>query len=271
MNTYEYAKKEKEFLEQIIEKKKDEYRKMPNGRLECHKRDNGGWRWFLIKNNERRQLSHKNEKDLASKMAYKRILKSDINLTKSKLDNLKKFIEYGNPDCLLSPSDKRARNNEEIKRLANSYASVDDVKISNWKNNVKGSDDYMMEGRVVPSKSGLMVRSKSEGIIDGALYDHGLQYLYEPQIYLKEAFVGSYSRVIHPDFGIWSNKLDAPIYWEHFGLLDNEKYMRKTIGKLNMYILNGYFPMENLIITSEREDRIVDARWVEMLIEYYFD
>lgn len=43
------------------------------------------------------------------------------------------------------------------------------------------------------------------------------------------------------------------IYHEHLGLLDEEKYRRDNLRKLNDYRKNGIYPGKNLIVTYETE------------------
>lgn len=270
MDVYNRAKSEIKVLERTLEEKRSEYRGMPNGRLECHKR-NGGWRWLLVKDKKQKYLSHKSELVLARKMAYKRLLKCEIEMTSAKLDALKHYVELANPEKILSAMDKRARDNLEINRLALEHKNKNNLKLQDWMDSVRSTEPFRTEELTIQSKSGHKVRSKSEAIIDGALFEHGLSYVYEPKLSLTEPFVDSYARTERPDFGIWSRKTGGPIYWEHFGLLDNSDYLRSATEKLKIYMFNGIIPMKNLIITSESKGRDLDAEGIEAIIEYYFD
>lgn len=269
MNTFENAIDEANLLEHILRENREEYRKLPNGRLECHKRDYG-WRWFLIKGEERRCLKHNDEVNLARKLAYKRLLKTKIDMDSAKLKALKQYLDSANPEKLLQGIDKRARENSEINRLAKEYKNKHDLKIEEWMGNVQPDENFRKDELTVESKSGQMVRSKSEALIYGTLCDHGLHFVYEPRLELKEMFVDSYTKIIHPDFGIWSDKLNGPIYWEHLGLLDNVNYLRTNAEKLSLYMYNGFVPMKNLIITSEYTGKDFDAHQVEKIIDYFF-
>ena len=86
-----------------------------------------------------------------------------------------------------------------------------------------------------------MVRSKSELIIANNLFSEGIKYSYEEPLFYKEE-----EKPIHPDFTI---KIDGKnYYWEHLGLIGDEKYDINWSFKLDIY--RKYFS-EQLLKTYE--------------------
>ena len=75
---------------------------------------------------------------------------------------------------------------------------------------------------------------------------------------------------LYPDFTIM-NPINGEIYiWEHFGLMEDEKYRKNAEQKLELYMRAGYYPMVNLIITTETADHPLDYGLVCDLIDHYF-
>lgn len=87
--------------------------------------------------------------------------------------------------------------------------------------------------KIYKTRNGGFVRSKSELIIANNLFSEGLKYSYEKPLFYKEGL-----KPIHPDFTIKTNGKDY--YWEHLGLIGDEKYDINLTFKLDIY--RNYFP-----------------------------
>ena len=90
------------------------------------------------------------------------------------------------------------------------------------------------------------VRSKGEVVIANALYSFGLPFHAEEEIVLDG---WSY----YPDFNILLPD-DSFIRWEHWGLLDKEKYRKDNVEKLLVYHEHNLVLGRNLIITNDDKD-----------------
>lgn len=95
-----------------------------------------------------------------------------------------------------------------------------------------GMDKYHLN-RIYKTVDGNQVRSKSEVIICDLLAKAGLKYEYERLLEFEPG------KVINPDFTIF---LDGgkELYWEHIGMLGNEKYSEDWSNKMDIY--EKYFP-----------------------------
>ena len=107
------------------------------------------------------------------------------------------------------------------------------------------------------SISGNMLRSKSELLIDQALFHNNFLYQYECPITLN-------SITLHPDFSIIRQSDSKLIIWEHFGMMDNQSYAQNAMQKLNIYIQNGFIPNINLITTYETSNSPLDNRQIDL-------
>ncbi len=116
--------------------------------------------------------------------------------------------------------------------------------------------------------NGESVRSKSEVIIADALLRNGVPYCYEVSLKLKRGD-GAGNITFHPDFLCLNLHTRGEFYWEHFGKMDDEDYKNNTVGKLNVYAENGFFPGRNLIMTMETGTEPLDTRVVEKMIKEF--
>ena len=116
--------------------------------------------------------------------------------------------------------------------------------------------------------NGERVRSKSEVIIADTLLRNGVLYCYEVPLKLKRG--GEAGNVtFHPDFLCLNVRTRKEFYWEHFGKIGNEDYKDNAVGKLNLYVENGFLPGRNLIITMESGVESLDTRVVEKMIKEF--
>ncbi|MBE5877250.1 MAG: ATPase [Lachnospiraceae bacterium] len=111
--------------------------------------------------------------------------------------------------------------------------------------------------------AGHKVRSKSETMIVMYLYNNQIPYRYEGALTLD-------GTTIYPDFTIRHPKTGQIYYWEHFGKMDDEVYIRKTQRKFQTYTSNGIIPTIQLITTYETKDNPLDMKTIEEIIERCF-
>lgn len=72
-----------------------------------------------------------------------------------------------------------------------------------------------------------------------------------------------------PGFYILFQKKRKEIYWEHEGMMDNPEYARAAIRKIESYEKNGIYPGENLILTFETQQNVLDFKIIEEMIDRY--
>ncbi|HCX04872.1 MAG TPA: ATP-dependent DNA helicase RecQ [Clostridiales bacterium] len=179
-------------------------------------------------------------------LIYKSVLEEKVKLQK------------GFPKCLIVESKCKSISDEKIEQL-NEY--IEEKK--RYKHKLLDYFVYLLDednssmqlhqeigkylgvpkfklGRIYSTLKGDKVRSKSEVIIANLLYENGIEYEYEKELYYE-------NDKIVPDFTIrLSNVKD--IYWEHLGMIGTENYDRRWTKKLEVY--KNYFP-DQLEITYE--------------------
>lgn len=150
---------------------------------------------------------------------------------------------------------------EEIKGLIDPYEIRFDQAAEKWQ-----SEQYIAR-RIdraeisYKTEKGGYVRSKSELIIANKLFAERIPYRYEAKLTLKDNIV------IYPDFTILKPNTQEIILWEHFGMMDNPKYLDNFIIKINTYAENGYLLGKNLICSFESSSNPVNIEYIERQIK----
>ena len=103
-----------------------------------------------------------------------------------------------------------------------------------------GVNKHLLD-KIHKTESGIWVRSKSEVIIANILYRSKMPFEYE-----KKLFYSS-TKWKEPDFTIMYN--GKTWYWEHLGLLGDEKYDADWADKKAIYVKMGIMP--SVILTKE--------------------
>lgn len=99
------------------------------------------------------------------------------------------------------------------------------------------------EHLVFPVRLGYNVRSKSEVLEADCLYEEGILFHYEEELFLQGG-------AVYPDFYIPITIIEK-YAWEHFGAMDKERYFYRTRGKILEYLDNQWFSGINMITTYE--------------------
>ena len=128
---------------------------------------------------------------------------------------------------------------------------------------IKKTKNQLKDAPIILTEKGERVRSKSEKILADYFYRNGMEYKYECPLYLNG--VGT----VYPDFTFLSPQTGEQIYWEHNGMVDDPKYSRKMVRKIQEYEKNGIFPGERLILTYETEQTVLNTQKIEQLVNRY--
>ena len=124
-----------------------------------------------------------------------------------------------------------------------------------------GMDKYHLN-RIYKTVDGNQVRSKSEVIICDLLAKSGLKYEYERPLEYEP------SKFINPDFTIFLDD-GSELYWEHIGMLGNEKYSENWLIKIDIY--EKYYPgqllktYESGAISQDAEAQINKIKGVDKI------
>ena len=217
-------------------------------------------KWYQSDGHKKTYIKKK-DKVIAEKLATKKYLSAlleDLEKEKSATDMyLRHCIKNeGKADALFESS-------FEFQTLLSPHFFPLSKELDDWmklpyKNNLNYPEHLTQ--KVGPNE---FVRSKSEAIIAKILKQNKIPYRYEAQLLLGEI-------ELYPDFTIRHPRTGEYYYWEHFGLLDNNNYVKNMHNKMKLYTTNGIMPGINLITTYETKENPLTFEMVELLVKYYF-
>jgi len=117
------------------------------------------------------------------------------------------------------------------------------------------------ESLIYMTEPGIRVRSKSELLIANALYQKQIPFRYEASLALG-------GTIREPDFTIYRPSDGKIFLWEHFGLMDENNYLKTANEKIALYAQHGFHPFKNLICTYEQD--IQNLAYVHTIIDLFF-
>lgn len=128
-----------------------------------------------------------------------------------------------------------------------------------WENAEFEQSSYRPDEKLQPTSRGISVRSKSEALIAEKLFEFGVPFRYEQVLH-----IGKYDYA--PDFTVLNVRTEKIYYWEHFGLVNSEKYQEHRRKKLSTYESAGIVPWDNLIATYDDANGKLDLQFIESII-----
>ena len=269
MNLHEIIQIEADRLEKEVRELETRLEKAPKGSLRCHK--NGkSFRWYFIdekdhrvkeKNAKRKYISKKTGRPLAEKLARKAYDKRKLAGCKKELTALKRYLNCSNSEIM--PEQKYLCENSGFRELLISEMPLMNRELEEWRVADYLRNPFYPENLQICSSDGTMVRSKSEALIASGLASNGIPYRYECALELE-------GQTLYPDFTIRHPFTGKVFVWEHFGMVDQEEYLERTLKKLRVYLRNGFIPDINFIMTFETRQVPLGYDVVFRVIQDYF-
>lgn len=256
-NLYESLLERKVYLEKLIATKREStppysvYAYKHRQGYQYYRKDNTGVKYIKSQNiNEVReilQIEYDNKVLAAAKREHKKVLELLKIYDDTKVENVYESMPDGKR-ILVNPVEM---SDEEYIRLWNSLS----YEPLGFRDNAP--EFYTSKGE--------RVRSKSEVIIANLLDKMKILYKYEKPLKLKR--IG----IVHPDFTILDIKNRKEIYWEHFGMIDDQVYRNNAIMKVRDYENSGYFAGDRLLITEESVNCPLDIKNVEKKLRHVLE
>ena len=147
------------------------------------------------------------------------------------------------------------------KQLVNPLILPDEQYIEEWYQSHKDNQNSFPEPGTYLTARGEHVRSKSEKIIADLLEKYKIPYRYEPLLKLSDG------HCVFPDFAVLNVRRRKTIYWEHFGLITDGDYARKTLQKMSAYEESGYAIGEDVVFSMESEFMPLDVTQLDRKIK----
>lgn len=223
----------------------------PAGRLYVSK-SCGRVQYYLVADGKRTYLSKSSP--LVAQLARKKFDEKCL----ATLDNrIRAIVSFLRGNRLNSIDDVYRNLKPEVRSAFAPPESTKAGVIAMWKNAHYSSKAPYQENRIFETNGGDMVRSKSEKIIVDELHSGNALYLYEYPLEL-DGF-----GIVYPDYTIYDKRIGGPVYWEHFGMMDNPEYLLKMTLKYNAYVRNKLD--DRLIMTFESSSTPLDISVVRRL------
>ena len=250
-------------LKKAIKKAELEKETFPEGRLRVSHGEGEKYRFYRVVDScdsTGEYLTKENGdavRSLAQKDYNKLFLKEAIEEEK-RLRRINDYLKKKNANSIyekLTPARKDK---------VDPYIIPDYIYAAEWEAKPYKTNTYMPERKIYDTKKGDKVRSKSEAMLADMFFDLGIPYHYEQALNLK------YGGVRYPDFTLLKVGTREEIYFEHFGLLDDEEYRNGSLQKLDEYRTNGIYPGKNLLFTYETVENPLDIKGIRKMIKEMF-
>lgn len=255
---YEKIKQEVQRVSGKINETEKQLAQFPEGHLSCL--NNGPYtKWYHVLPGGREYIPKK-DRNLAEQLAYKQFFDAHLQDLKREQDALQAYLShYQNP----SLKTEILMENSQYTQLLTNVCKTINQEMAEWAKAPYDRNTAHPEYLRFKSVSGNIVRSKSESFIDQALYMRGIPFRYEAALTINDI-------TLYPDFTIRHPYTGNLWLWEHFGMMDSEPYIQKTLQKLRIYFSNGYIPTINLITTYESQKHPLDMETVMEVVQHYF-
>lgn len=246
-------------LENLQRKLKNSLHTAPIGTLHILQKNGKSPQYYLYEGREKRKYISKKNIEFARGLAQKEYEQKLLNQVEERIQCIQNMIKtYQVP--LVSIYQEMP---ETKKTLITPYELSDKEFVKQWYSDHPGCMNIYPISTNYYSNQGIQVRSKSEKIIADMFEKYKVPYVYEPSIHLKS---GS---IVYPDFLVLNRRLRKQFIYEHFGIMSDPQYSDRTIEKISIYQQNGYFPGDNFLFSMESQNKPLDTRCIEKMIENY--
>lgn len=144
------------------------------------------------------------------------------------------------------------------------YEEESEEFIDRWKRRIKYAETYdkYQEEKLYTAIDGTKMRSRAEVIIANELSRRGIPYIYEKILRFSD------DEEYSPDFTMPDAVGEREIILEHFGMMGESDYCKKTLHKIKQYQKNGYLLGDNFFASFESNDVVLDTEGLMLLIDY---
>ncbi|MCR4585636.1 MAG: hypothetical protein K5686_07920 [Lachnospiraceae bacterium] len=263
INDYkEELKKQKNELEKLITlaRKRIKSQTATDERVISYSKRKKHYQYYLIEKDRTRVYVKKDDSEIIRKKmqaAYDNAVYDRITKMHRQLSRFLENYDYESIRALYDDmSDAR-------KCFVTPIMQTNEEFIQQWKKKHPGNQNNYFEEGLFPTDKGEYVRSKSEKILADLFFKNKIPYSYEPCFELSN---GSF---LYPDFVLLNVRKRKTVFWEHFGLISDAEYSKKTVWKLSMYEKHGLRIGDDLLFSMESEDMPLDIRQLEHKIREY--
>ncbi|MDD3340015.1 MAG: ATPase [Lachnospiraceae bacterium] len=251
-------KAELERLDEQIQHLQMQLSNLPPGKL-IITRNQARFKWYTSDGKKPTYIT-KAKKDYAEQLAIKKYLSLQLEELLQEQKAIHFYLRHHSQNAGWAD---QILNDSPYQNLLRPYFQLPEQELSEWTTAPFERNLQYPEHLNQKSFSGNIVRSKSEAIIDMALYVNKIPFRYECALPLGGSTVYPDFTILHPD----TRKI---FYWEHFGMMDQPNYYKSAYSKLQLYADHNIIPSINLVTTYETKEKPLSADFVNNVIKQYF-
>ena len=150
------------------------------------------------------------------------------------------------------------------RKLIKPYFMPDEQFVKNWEEEEYQGIPFTIGMPEIFSEKGERVRSKSEKMIADKLFLMKIPYRYEYPVDIGRVYP------VYPDFTILDIRERRQVIFEHFGMMQDNDYACGAMDKIRDYQKAGFQVGVNFLFTMESQDRPLDMREFERMMEARF-
>lgn len=255
----EQIMKEKQYIIMKIKQMEEKIRELPDGKLVCTKNGKNS-KWY-IRDGQSFTYLPKKERDYAVKMAKKKYYSACMSMLTQRVESLENCMNAYQKS--VEGMEVFWEKNPGIKELLEWSEKHDNDEMQEWANAEYDTNTAFPEHLNHRTPWGEVFRSKSEAMIARCLRERGIAYRYECALTLG-------NETFYPDFTIIHPRTKQVYYYEHYGRMDDPKYIRDKMPKLTTYANHGIIPGIHLILSFETQEEPLSMYTIESLLDQYF-
>lgn len=225
-------------------------------------KDSPKYYWaFICKKSHKKKRKYipASERTMVQAFFQRSYLNQMNSLAKKLLKIINKFLSLYSEDIFESVYENL---HPHKKRLVTPIIESHQQFIEKWLQKSFVKKPFREDSRVIKTKDGHRVRSKTERTLYELFQSFNLPFKYECPLRLG-------TTTIYPDFTFVHPYEKTEIYWEHFGMMDNPEYAVNACNRIIEYEKNGFSLGKNLIISFEDSMNDLDYDWVHLQIKKY--
>ncbi len=203
---------------------------------------------------------HSKDRKLAVRLAQKDYDVKLLEVLEYQLKQIDRFLKHYDPNAAIKVYEDLS---EARKLLVTPEYLTDEEYVKQWLSIPYRKLPFKADDPEYYTEKHERVRSKSEIIIANTLKSYNIPYRYECPVYEDEIPIGA------PDFNCLNVRLRKEYYWEHLGMIGDEKYVNRNISKLEKYTMAKGFDESRLILTFESDKHPLNTLIVEEKIRKY--
>lgn len=248
-------KKEKQRLEAKIKSLQKQLAIFPKGKLYIVPNRQYS-KWYQTDGHTSTYIPKKN-RNLAERLAVKKYLSAKLDACTHEMNAIEFYLRHH--DSHTEEEAQQLLHSPAYQELLSKFFAPSNQEFSDWMQSPYEHNPLYPEQLLHKGSSGILLRSKSEAIIEMFLYVNQIPFRYECALPLGES-------MFYPDFTILHPHTGQVFYWEHFGMMDDSNYSQKAFQKLQCYAVHGIIPTVNLITTYETREHPLSPSTVEKVI-----